>query len=86
MPEHVYRKARTCDICDLDLDHGWWCRNCGTRFCDVCSKGGRSSSMGVAVRIIAGVVTYGVSEIVRYGYRKANQKCPNCEETDLIRI
>ena len=86
MSEYKFGTVRTCDCCERDLNGGWRCRDCDHKFCNNCSKGGRSSGLGVATRTVFGIFTYGASEIARAGYRKAKQKCPYCGSKDLMRI
>ena len=75
-----------CSFCGREEKSIWRCRDCGTMVCDSCSKGGRSSKLGIAARAMAGYVSAGATEAARALYRKANQHCPSCEGTDLIRL
>ena len=75
-----------CSFCGRDESSIWRCRDCGTMVCDACSKGGRSSKLGIATRAVAGYVSAGATGAARALYRKANQHCPSCEGKDLIRL
>jgi len=75
-----------CGFCGDESNSLWRCRDCGDMVCDACSKGGKSSKLGVAGRVVAGYVSVGATEALRSGYRKVNQHCPSCESKDLIRI
>ena len=75
-----------CSFCAKIKGSGWRCSDCGILLCNDCSKGGRSGAVGMAGRILAGVATYGASEVARAGYRKVRQKCVSCHGTNLIRL
>jgi hypothetical protein len=75
-----------CSFCGEVTKRAWRCSTCGFIACTNCSKGGKSTALGKVVRLGAGVVTYGATEVLRAGYRKANQKCPNCNSHEVISI
>lgn len=75
-----------CTFCAKVHGSAWRCRSCGMLTCDACSKGGKSSALGIAGRAAAGYMTMGLSELARMGYRKANQECPGCGGDSLIRV
>jgi len=83
MAKYVY----DCDFCGRNgFKTAWRCAECGRIYCDACSKGGRSSTTGKIARGLAGYMSLGLTEAARAGYRKASQRCPSCESTDLIRL
>jgi hypothetical protein len=76
----------TCSFCGKEARRAWRCSNCGYLACTDCSKGGKSTALGKIVRLGAGAVTLGGTEVLRAGYRKASQKCPRCESGDIISV
>jgi len=75
-----------CSFCAKTKSGGWRCSDCGMLQCDNCSKGGGSSALGAAGRLVAGIATYGASEVVRAGYRKTKQHCVGCKGGNLVRV
>jgi len=75
-----------CGFCGQVISTAVRCKDCGCIFCEPCTKGGKSSTAGAVSRAVFGVLTYGASEVLRAGYRKAVQKCPACEGKALVRI
>jgi hypothetical protein len=73
-----------CSFCAGSFEKIWRCKDCGMFICDNCSKGGKSTDLQVAGRILAGFATYGASELIRAGYRQKNQKCTQCDGSNLI--
>jgi DNA-directed RNA polymerase subunit RPC12/RpoP len=54
------------------------CKDCGMIICDSNSKSSNST-------VLIGILTLGISEIVRIGYRKITRRCPNCHSKNLIK-
>lgn len=75
-----------CPICQGEFNQIWRCRDCGVIICDSCSKGGNSSIMEKIIRIIVGILTLSLSEVILAAYRKKKQHCPNCHSKKLIKI
>jgi hypothetical protein len=75
-----------CTFCARVFSHLLRCETCGILVCDSCTKGGRSSNLGVAARAAAGYLTAGLSEVARLGYRKLKQHCPSCGDDQLTRV
>jgi hypothetical protein len=75
-----------CTFCGKVKGHVLQYSGCGTIVCHACSKGGRSSAVGLVGRAVVGYATAGVSELARATHRKATQCCPACKGSRLIRI
>jgi hypothetical protein len=75
-----------CSFCAQIVSTALRCKRCGYIACEPCTKGGKSSTAGGITRAVFGVLTYGISEAVRAGYRSVIQKCPACEGKDLVLI
>ena len=75
-----------CSFCGKVKRRAWRCGSCGYILCSNCSKGGKSTALGAMGRTVAAAATYGASEVVRWGYRKANQKCHRCGGSSLVSV
>ena len=54
------------------------CKDCGMIICESNSKSGNST-------LLIGILTLGLSEVVRAAYRKITRRCPNCNSKNLIK-
>jgi DNA-directed RNA polymerase subunit RPC12/RpoP len=54
------------------------CKDCGMIICESNSKSGNST-------LLIGILTLGLSEIVRAIYHKITRHCPNCNSKNLIK-
>ena len=82
----VVSDSRLCLSCEQTFSYGWRCKKCQARYCDACAKGGRSTTTGKGMRLIAGIFTYGLSEVARATVRNVMKACPKCGSDDLMRI
>lgn len=58
------------------------CKDCGMIICENKFK---SSNLTLLKIILIGIITLGLSEIVRAVYHKITRHCPNCNSKNLIK-
>ena len=62
------------------------CKNCQQSACELCWSGGKSGKIGKTFRFIIAIYTIGISEMIRWFYRKTTRKCPNCQSSNFMRL